>query len=472
MSARFGEMLLTRRRERGMSIQQVSNAIKIRPQIIEYFETGNFASMPPRGYAQGMISSYARFLGLNPRTVVDAYFDELHTYERVNNTGAGRFQDSVAEASPHNVNPEGRFLMVNGPVPNSRYGQRPPQAGYVSESVSPHEPMPANSLQYGRPGRGERQRALPRGGDYRASGQARYGQGARSMRDVRYPSREDRPVNSRYSGSTPSAGRPRPQGSMPDGYGYRSNSGRVGQQGATRYQQSRGRSPQPSSPFSDNRVLLMLGAAAIIILLLLLLLIFRGCAPSSDASAQGSSQAAQTQSSTTSSNKDDSDDDDEDAVDDGYDDAASASSQDGSSASVSNTANQQSEPVETKVKISIAKGKTSWLEIKLDGKSVYGDTVVGPFEQEYTVTQSMEITVDKPADVTITKNGEKVRYDSKSAGVARVTITAPQADSAQNGTEADGDSQDAGDSQAATQASSDQDASTSAGQQSTQSNGD
>ena len=176
MSARFGEMLLTRRRERGMSIQQVSNAIKIRPQIIEYFETGNYASMPPRGYAQGMISSYARFLGLNPRTVVDAYFDELHTYERVNNTGAGRFQDSVAEASPHNVNPEGRFFMVNGPVPNSRYGQRPPQAGYVSESVSPHEPMPANSLQYGRPGRGERQRALPRGGDYRASGQERYGQ--------------------------------------------------------------------------------------------------------------------------------------------------------------------------------------------------------------------------------------------------------------------------------------------------------
>ena len=52
MSARFGEMLLTRRRERGMSIQQVSNAMKIRPQIIEYFETGNFASMPPRGYAR------------------------------------------------------------------------------------------------------------------------------------------------------------------------------------------------------------------------------------------------------------------------------------------------------------------------------------------------------------------------------------------------------------------------------------
>ena len=56
MAARFGDMLLEQRRRMGLSIQQVANTIKIRPQIIEFFETGNFASMPPRGYAQGMIS--------------------------------------------------------------------------------------------------------------------------------------------------------------------------------------------------------------------------------------------------------------------------------------------------------------------------------------------------------------------------------------------------------------------------------
>ena len=83
MAARFGDMLLEQRRRMGLSIQQVANTIKIRPQIIEFFETGNFASMPPRGYAQGMISSYARFLGLNPREVVNAYFDDLMAYERV-----------------------------------------------------------------------------------------------------------------------------------------------------------------------------------------------------------------------------------------------------------------------------------------------------------------------------------------------------------------------------------------------------
>ena len=95
MAARFGDMLLEQRRRMGLSIQQVANTIKIRPQIIEFFETGNFASMPPRGYAQGMISSYARFLGLNPREVVNAYFDDLMAYERETSQQGGRFQDAV-----------------------------------------------------------------------------------------------------------------------------------------------------------------------------------------------------------------------------------------------------------------------------------------------------------------------------------------------------------------------------------------
>ena len=104
MAARFGDMLLEQRRRMGLSIQQVANTIKIRPQIIEFFETGNFASMPPRGYAQGMISSYARFLGLNPREVVNAYFDDLMAYERETSQralpdGSGRSFDPLWTAS-------------------------------------------------------------------------------------------------------------------------------------------------------------------------------------------------------------------------------------------------------------------------------------------------------------------------------------------------------------------------------------
>lgn len=461
MSARFGDMLLTRRRERGMSIQQVSNAIKIRPQIIEYFETGDFASMPPRGYAQGMISSYARYLGLNPRTVVDAYFDELHTYERVNNTGAGRFQDSVAEASPHSVNPEGRFLMVNGPVPNSRYGQRPPQAGYISESVSPHEPVSASTLHYGQSGGGSRQRSLPQGGHDRFDRPSRPQNGRPYYGDQR-PSRNSRPVNSRYGG--PGSSTRMGRGQAPSQGTYRSGSGRSVQQGRDRSRQARTGYGQPSSPFSDNRVLIVLVAAAAVIILLLLLLLFRGCSASPDTSQQGS--ASISQPSDSSAKNDDSKVED---VDDGGAEDASSMQSSGSGTNAGVTV-QRNEPTETKVRISIAKGKTSWLEIKLDGKSVYGDTVIGPFEQEYTVTQSMEITVDKPADVTITKNGEKVRYDSKSAGVARVTITAPQTDASQDASDADGAGGADTASQDSSQASSGDSSSTD--QQTAQSNGD
>ena len=71
-------------------------------------------------------------------------------------------------------------------------------------------------------------------------------------------------------------------------------------------------------------------------------------------------------------------------------------------------------------------GGTSWVEIKLDGVSFFADNVIGPFDKEYTVEESIEITVSSPADVTVTHNGKEVSWDTRTAGVAKVTITAPQ----------------------------------------------
>ena len=151
MAARFGEMLQNRRRQMGLSIQQVANTVKIRPQIIEFFEMGDFSSMPPRGYAQGMISSYARYLGLNPREVVEAYFDELRVYEQTTSSAGGCFQDAAGYVSPRSASATGRFMMVE--PPRSRYGQRPPQAGYVSEAHSGHEPQRVGRPRPAQPGR-------------------------------------------------------------------------------------------------------------------------------------------------------------------------------------------------------------------------------------------------------------------------------------------------------------------------------
>ena len=122
--ARFGDMLYQRRRQMGLTILQVANTIKIRPQIIEFFENGDFTAMPPRGYAQGMISSYARYLGLNPREVVEAYFEDLRAYEQATDNHGGRFQDAAGLVSTRSASATGRFMMVDS-APRSRYAQRP-----------------------------------------------------------------------------------------------------------------------------------------------------------------------------------------------------------------------------------------------------------------------------------------------------------------------------------------------------------
>ena len=67
---RFSEMLFDRRRQLGLSIAQASHVLRLKPQVLQAFEEGDFPSIPKSGYAQGMLSSYARYLGLNTRCLL------------------------------------------------------------------------------------------------------------------------------------------------------------------------------------------------------------------------------------------------------------------------------------------------------------------------------------------------------------------------------------------------------------------
>ena len=81
---RFSEMLVERRRQLGLSITQASKILRLKEQALIAFEEGDFTNMPQSGYAQGMLSSYARYLGLNPREIVDLFQEE--SYELENGT--------------------------------------------------------------------------------------------------------------------------------------------------------------------------------------------------------------------------------------------------------------------------------------------------------------------------------------------------------------------------------------------------
>lgn len=443
MSSRFGGMLRERRRSLGLSIQQVANTIKIRPQIIEFFENGDFTSMPPRGYAQGMISSYARYLGLNPRDVVNAYFDELYIFENSDEGRAGSYHEPPALVSTRSNPVSTRFMVVDGsPAPSSsssRFGQRPPQAGYVSDTTTGHQ-----SLRVG--GNSRRRRALP------PSNAAGYGERDDYSSDPSVTARI--PVNSRSGYRAPHSSRSRgqrsdsrrPTGRNRDprslnqrgqgrgpvsngrrGYSSTASSSRSGYgRGQRRGYERRSSSPLEALMSNPRMLMAVLGVAALLVIVLLVSLI-RGCTSRSDQPVSSLPTASVDAGSASSAKKkvdaadsDSKGSDTDSSGDDASSDASSDATDDDKTGSASSVVEQKV------VKISLAKGKTSWIEVKVDGVSQYADTPVGPYEAEYTPTKSIEITVDNPSDVQVTENGDKVRWDSKTSGVGRVTITVPQ----------------------------------------------
>lgn len=121
-------------------------------------------------------------MGLNPREVVNAYFDDLMAYERETSQQGGRFQDAAGYVNSRSSVDSGRFLMVQGGR-STRYGQRPQQAGYITETGSGEEirsqrdrfrsaPMPED-------------RALPAARGVARDPRAGYGDGGYSDRGYR-----------------------------------------------------------------------------------------------------------------------------------------------------------------------------------------------------------------------------------------------------------------------------------------------
>lgn len=77
----FGKRLAEARRRRGLSLEQVHSQLRITPAILEALEYADFLHMPLKGHARNMVSSYARFLGLNSEEVTKDFLREYHDFE-------------------------------------------------------------------------------------------------------------------------------------------------------------------------------------------------------------------------------------------------------------------------------------------------------------------------------------------------------------------------------------------------------
>ena len=504
-------MLLQRRRQLGLTCEQASRILKLREDVLIAFEEGDFESMPQSGYAQGMLSSYARYLGLNAREVVDLFQEELYEYvngsgshelrRRTRDTIAGRGisgYDVVNEAGSrpkayveyHGLLPTaggpagdmGNFATVTparprqsvplaglGPSAVAAYGredyayqqprqQRPYNSGQAYESRQQRSTArrrasgqrrsqsdPAGRLlREGQQGVVDRDRDLvaPCGRAGQARTQRLYQRDDVSTRSVRRGEYRDDlrydGVASPYERASTISGRRSSRNiasvERPN-VRRRQPSERSGAQGGRRRQPARrgGVAGFVDAFLSDRRralLLLLLVLAAV----LTLILVF------SVKSCTGSAQSAQTGSKTVNvttaqgSGQDSSQgsgsgsDTSSSASDSKQDQAASDASGSGFTATGDAASGDQAQadaaatPERTVVQVSLASGEASWVEVTVDGKSVVADNLTGAWSQTYTVTDSIAIQVSNVDAVTVTNNGKKVDFSSKTSGVGTLTI--------------------------------------------------
>lgn len=74
----LGAALAAARRERGLSVEDVSAATRIRPAIVRSIEADEFDACGGAAYARGHLRSIAQFVGTDPRPLVEEFDRRFH----------------------------------------------------------------------------------------------------------------------------------------------------------------------------------------------------------------------------------------------------------------------------------------------------------------------------------------------------------------------------------------------------------
>jgi cytoskeletal protein RodZ len=81
---KLGQRLQTLRTQKKLTIEQVSQAIKIKPVFLTAIEKGEYHKLPSPAYAQGFVRNYATYLGLSRAEITALFkreFDEKKAYK-------------------------------------------------------------------------------------------------------------------------------------------------------------------------------------------------------------------------------------------------------------------------------------------------------------------------------------------------------------------------------------------------------
>lgn len=451
---RFSETLKNKRHELGLTIAQASSVLKLKEQVLVAFEEGNFEDMPKSGYAQGMLASYARYLGLSPRELVDVYSEELYEYthgqsshdlrRRTRDTRSGRIIDGYDVPNESESRPKAyvelRSYLPTAGGPMGDYGAFATTSGVHSRATGAVVPSnmgsPGGSYSHseyatghaynaasdaGKPARASMARRRYDGDTARSSARARsyHREDIRTRRVSRSQYRDDRSFDDEvepYEAASTERGR---RSSHNIARIERPNVAQRGARSRDIYTESSRREPSGGLVglvfdwFRDSRHAL---AAVVIALGLILTFIaifsIKSCVSGVGTEASSTRTVGVTPAQSTA---------DEVKDVDGKTDAGDAGEQ-----TIPEIAKPE-EPSVVMVKVSVAEGQVSWLEIQADGESSIADTVNGPWEQTYDVKTQLIVRAGDISAVSVFVNGEQQQFEMKSSGVGTITVDGPPA---------------------------------------------
>ena len=97
MQQSIGERLQQARQRLGLSIDEVSEKLKIRTDILLNFEANEFVSKLPSVYARGFFRSYVKFLKLNEASMWEEYSNIVGSDKTTANLTLGHLQIENSE---------------------------------------------------------------------------------------------------------------------------------------------------------------------------------------------------------------------------------------------------------------------------------------------------------------------------------------------------------------------------------------
>jgi cytoskeletal protein RodZ len=69
----IGEILRSKRREKGLVLKQAAEVTRIRAEYLKALETGNYKIFPSEVYVKGFLKNYAKFLGIDTKKALAMY---------------------------------------------------------------------------------------------------------------------------------------------------------------------------------------------------------------------------------------------------------------------------------------------------------------------------------------------------------------------------------------------------------------